>query len=144
MLAFEEISLQEYETFVSILGGRDADIKSHSSVALKSLIEIWDAEIPINSKKQATSIMLWSLARCLRQDYKLVFDAMKNITKNRKLKAFIKEWRIGHFLLKLPMKLVMIKNQFLATACFHYVSIFIFCGFRLNDETPLSYWNSGV
>jgi tetratricopeptide (TPR) repeat protein len=91
-------NLDQFRTVAKFIGTKDADIRSHISVATVFLREIWRTKYSLESKgKRATGVLLGCLIRHRFDDWESVLALIK-VGADQHLKGYIDDWVQGHFL----------------------------------------------
>lgn len=82
----------------SVLGGKQADINSHSRVGVVFLQNLWSKRIIELSDLAATSYLLRSLLRERTKDYQIILRALDHHVGSTKFHNYLRDWARGHFI----------------------------------------------
>lgn len=82
------------------LGGANADLKSHISVAVEFLQFVWQNPLPPTDRQAHTGELLRCLISGRRQDWSTILAVLERNAPNigSGFGAYLREWRRGHFL----------------------------------------------
>lgn len=98
MWTSDELSEQEFGQFSSVLGQDGADLLTHWDVGLTAIRGLWHFEELMPVREKATSILLRHLLRIQHEGTLEILDALESHMRKPKLRDYLKNWRVGHFL----------------------------------------------
>lgn len=99
MLASAEITEQEFQTFCSVVGQVGANLESHIRVALEAIEGLWRDRAVASVKHRAISVILRNIIRHQGEYSATVIDAIEARIDHSDIREYIKNWKIGHFIL---------------------------------------------
>ena len=98
MLSNQEIELNEFNLFVSIIGQPGADYESHAQVVATSLRIInWQSRF-VSVKGPASNALLTSLLKNAGNSTSAVLDFIQENLRDSAAQTYVRDWRFGHFL----------------------------------------------
>lgn len=100
-LDFEEGTSPGSRTFAlsGLLGGKDAERRSHTDVAARSLLLLWSDDGARPFRRLVTSQVLRSVTRERVNDSRVILDDIqRRCVRFPDLLEYVESWRVGHFL----------------------------------------------
>ncbi|TDE32925.1 PIN domain-containing protein [Antarcticimicrobium sediminis] len=98
MMNSGELTEQDFQLLSSVIGQPGAEMASHIKVALEAINGLWTTGSTLPVKHRATSIILRNLVRHQGSNSALVMDTIQTLAKLPDIREYMKNWRIGHFI----------------------------------------------